>query len=198
MEFDLVPNPPATPACGPTAGQVRGSLAIHPRRGPALVTCFHGTALMASGCLCGNNHQAFVHINDAEFPVQVLEFDQRRDVAWISWPQIFPVMNGFARKIETTTPNRNDYVIVCSSVGNFLHGIADLIPREPCLGSPLELQLQPTYFGVPTQQTQDAIQTGSFGRGQSGSAVLNLNNAVIAVVRDTGGRCGLLQPADVV
>jgi hypothetical protein len=152
---------------------------------------------MSRCCSCGNNHQPLVRLNDIGLPVQVLEVDQPRDVAWISWPQIFPVMNGLARKIITTTPHQNDFVIVSSSLGNFLHVIADLMPREPCAGSPLELQLQPTYFGTPIQQTLNDIHSKSFARGQSGSPVLNLNNAVIAIVRDTGGRCGLLQPQPV-
>jgi hypothetical protein len=195
MEFDLTYDPPATAACETAMpGRVRGSMAIHPRHGPALVTCFHGPSMMSHCCPCGNKHQAFVYLNDVGFPVHILEVDQRRDVAWVSRPQMYPEMNGFARNIDTNAPKQYDFVIVSSSVGKFLHVVADLLPREPVPGSPLELQLQPACFGPPIQQRQDAIHHRSFDQGQSGSPVLNLNNVVIAIVRNTGGRCGLLRP----
>jgi hypothetical protein len=191
MEFDLTYDPPETAKCGPSMGRVRGSLAVHPRRGPAIVTCFHGTALRAGCCPCGNNHQAFVHVNGVRLPVQVLEFDQPRDVAWISWPTNVPVTTLEVRNIEANSPKRGDFVIVSSSHGNFLHVIADLVPRDPVPNSAMELQLQP---GAITQQIQQIVNLASFELGQSGSPVLSLNKKVLAVVRDNQGRCGLVQP----
>jgi hypothetical protein len=171
-------------------GDVRGSLAIHPTHGAALVTCFHGVAFMAHSCPCGTNHQAYVRVNGVDLVVNVIAVDQPRDVAWLSCPQALAGQTNVARRIETNPPTQGELVTVCSSSGDFLHLIAALPTRDNNANSAIELQLQPTQ--LTAQQTEDTVRALSFGPGQSGSPVINRNNVVVGVVRNNQGRCGLI------
>jgi hypothetical protein len=191
MEYALTFDPPATPACASAIpGNVRGSLATHPTHGVALLTCFHGVAFMAQCCPCGTNHQACAQVNGVNLAVNVINVDRDRDVAWLSCPQALAGRANLARAVTANLPAQGEVVTVCSSHGNFAHIIVGLPTRDPNPNSAVELQIQPTQ--IPAHQTEDTIRTMSFGGGQSGSPVVNLNGVVVGVVRNNQGRCGLI------
>ena len=196
MEFELEPSPPSTDQCRPAMpGRVRCSLAIHPKHGVAIVSCYHGVAFMASGCPCGTNHKAilivevnrvpglqvspparFIGIEVNPYPIDPAERD--RDVAWFTCP---PKLQGLrARPVATGSVGLDELVEVQTSFGPFFHQVVGL----PSRGSHDELLL-----------SQDRLPRGdgspsSFTPGQSGSPVLNRSGELVAVVRDKAGHCG--------
>lgn len=196
MEFELEPSPPIAEQCRPAIpGRVRCSIAIHPKHGVAIVSCYHGVAFMALGCPCGTKHKAIliVQVNlvpglQVSPPVPVICFEvnpypidpaeRDRDVAWFTCPKELQGLP--ARPVATVAVGLNELVEVQTGFGGFAHQVVGLLPKGPHYELLLSQDRLPRRDGSPS----------SFSGGQSGSPVLNQAGEVVAVVRDNGGHCG--------
>jgi hypothetical protein len=159
---------PGCQNCGIPLQRARGSIAQHPNHGAAVVTCYHGPIYERSRCAC-TPQPGLVSANGA--PLTVLETIQQRDVAWLS---IEPV-TGNPREISANRAIVGDRLTVVLEGGAVQAEVRALTGRDDPQTAPFELDLNTI-----------------FQEGDSGSPVLNNQGQVIAVVRNTAGRCGFL------
>lgn len=157
------------PTCGLVSDCARGGVALHPIEGPAIVTCFHGPVQLTELCRC-TVKPLFVEGRSA----RVLCTVERRDVAWL-----FADISGLppAMPLATVIPSAGDTVVAQLSIGAINITVSAVTGRDVAADPPFELALAST-----------------FRQGESGSPVVNTAGSVAAVVRNTGGRCGLVLP----
>ena len=161
--------PAADPSCQP--GCVQSSLAEH-SSGPALLTCFHGPACVALRCTCTPHHGSH-HIGGGD--LVVIDHIESRDIAWLAAPLCARGL--VPRQITAIRPSVGDMLTVDLPTGLIKVKVSALPNRDADPASPAELQVD-----------------CNFSPGDSGSPVFDSKNRVVAVVRNTTGRCGFVLP----
>lgn len=152
--------------CNPVVDLARASIALHPTHGPAVLTCFHGPVDLRSSCSCNPPPTL---ISDRGEILQIIDPIQPRDVAWLSIPNI----PGTPRQLSLDTPGVGERVTAVLPDREALVSVRAVTGRDNAQTGTLELDLDTT-----------------FRKGDSGSPILNAQGRIIAVVRDTSGRCG--------
>jgi hypothetical protein len=111
----------------------------------------------------------FAHRNGTV--LQLIEPIQPRDVAWLGMPNIA----GVPRQISVNNPTVGEQVTVVLPGRRLTVNVRAVVGRDDPLTGTLGLDLD-----------------AAFAEGDSGSPVLNAQDQVIAVVRNTQGRCGFI------
>jgi len=160
--------------CRLPAHVAQGSKSEHPSGALAIVTCFHGPVHAAKRCICGASSLSA----DGE-PASVLEEVESRDVAWL------------VRGTEPAAPRPTP-----------MPGHRPRALTRPLVGERVSVELPSgtvtaTIIGVTGRDhdadpQQEILLDRGFACGDSGSAVLNVDGEIVAVVRNTGGRCGFV------
>ena len=154
--------------CNIEARLARGSIATHPTHGTAIVTCFHGPVDRRNHCHCTPPPNL---VSDNGTVLQLIEPSQPRDVAWLGMPNIA----GAPRQISVNNPTVGEQVTVILPGRRLTVNVRAVVGRDDPLTGTLELDLD-----------------AAFAEGDSGSPVLNAQDRVIAIVRNTQGRCGFI------
>jgi hypothetical protein len=156
------------PNCNILPERACGSLARHPTHGPAVITCFHGPVSRRGRCTCTPPPGL---ISGDGAVLSVLETVEARDVAWLS----IKVVPRTPREVSANTPMVGDTLTVVLPGGTVQATVRGVLGRDDPQNEPIELDLNT-----------------AFQPGDSGCPILNTQGEVIAVVRNTGGRCGFV------
>ncbi len=151
-------------------GDVLSSVARHPTKGTMLVSCFHGPACMAEKCACSPKHSPY-HVAGERLSVIA---EEARDVAWFSLPA---AASGISpRQLASSRPRiAEDVVIILRDGTRQAAKVLAIAYRDDDPAMPLELQV-----------------SCNLECGDSGGPVLNQHDELVAVVRNSGGRCGFV------
>jgi hypothetical protein len=132
--------------CNPVVGLARASIALHPNRGPAVLTCFHGPVDLRSRCRCNSPPTL---ISDRGEILQIIDPIQARDVAWLSIPNI----PGTPRQLSFDTPGVGERVTAVLPDREAMASVRAITGRDNPQTGTLELDLD-TAFAMGTAAVQ--------------------------------------------